>query len=94
MASCDPKNSKKYVLGLKLLYIFAFKAKLYHMTSLPEIRIVRGLQISMCSGWVSSTGGREGKRDLSQGDNIELRATTMDRECGRINFCAEYVPTM
>ena len=47
-ASCNPKNSKEYLFGLKLLYIFAFEAKLYHMTSLTELRIVQGVQISMC----------------------------------------------
>ena len=57
------------------------------------------------SGWgaVYSTGGREVTREFSQGDNIELKADTMDvsRHPGwmdgyynNIVFCAEYVPKM
>ena len=46
------------------------------------------------TGMVWSTGGREMTREVSQGDNIELRTTRMSGYYGNINYCAEYVPNM
>ena len=46
------------------------------------------------SSTLYSTDGREVTREFSQGDNIELRTTTMDGGYTSINFCAEYVPKM
>ena len=46
------------------------------------------------NGLVRSTGGREIKREFSQGDNIELRAPKMDGEYWYIHYCAEYVPKL
>ena len=46
------------------------------------------------SGVVQSTGGRQVTRELTAGDNIEIRATRMDGEYRRILFCAEYLPKM
>ena len=43
---------------------------------------------------VGSTGGREVTIELNQGDNIEVRATSLDGMYLDIIFCAEYIPKM
>ena len=43
-------------------------------------------------GDVDSTGGRVIILEASAGDSINLRATLVQRELWRINFCAEFIP--
>ena len=43
---------------------------------------------------VVSTGGREVTREVSTGDTFELRTEVLDGHYYRINFCAEYIPTI
>ena len=40
---------------------------------------------------VVSSGGRVVYKEVSAGDNITLRTSTMDEHLHRINFCAEYI---
>ena len=46
------------------------------------------------TGLVESTSGREVTLEVSQGDNIELRALFMEGSYILVNICAEYVPKM
>ena len=48
------------------------------------------------SGLVNSTGGRVWTMDASAGDEIDIRADTMDGQSQywRILFCTEFVPKM
>ena len=46
------------------------------------------------SGTVISTSGRVVTMEANEGDNIELRTTSMDDTYYYIIYCADYVPKM